>query len=176
MMKMTKGFSYKYILSRNLNMLKIHQEIEYYKGKAVQPLFVVMFRTFEDVHQFAAMTNTYDMVLHEWLLIFMESEDVRLNEFCHNPPSNLFNLAVSTKMLAKCYNDPILREWYSIDEETVEVLNYATWSLGNGVRKLSNLTFYMRRNNLKGITIKVSAVQVIIILFLLNGKCLINIF
>jgi hypothetical protein len=170
MMKMTKGFSQKFILSRSLNMLKIHQEIEYYKGKAVQPLFVVMFRTFDDVHQFATMTNTYDMALHEWLLIFMESQDVRMNEFCHNPHSNLFNLAVSTKMLAKCYNDPILREWYSIDEEKIEVFKYATWSFGTGVRKLSNLTFYMRRNNLKGITIKVSAVKVIILLIVVNNK------
>ncbi|XP_011500851.1 PREDICTED: uncharacterized protein LOC105364575 [Ceratosolen solmsi marchali] len=159
MTKMTKEFSRKYILSRNLNIIKIHEEIEYYKGKAVQPLFVVMFRTLNDVHQFAAMTKTYNMALHEWLLIFMDSPDAGLNEFCHNPHKNLFNLGVSTKMLVKCYNDPILREWYSINKKTIDIFDYATWSFGKGMRKLSNLTFFKRRNNLKGITLKVAAVK-----------------
>lgn len=161
MTKMLKEFSRKYVLSQNINFTKLHQEVEYYNGKSVQPLFVVMLKSLEDLYQFGATTKLYNMGLHTWLVIFMESRDSSFNDFCKQPRDNVLNLVVSTKMLVKCYNNPLIREWYSMDERKIEVFEYGMWSMRKGVTKLSEQNFYERRSNFKGITLKVSSVKVI---------------
>ncbi|OXU29699.1 hypothetical protein TSAR_006447 [Trichomalopsis sarcophagae] len=159
MTKMVKEFSRKYVLSQNINFTKLYQEVEYYNGKSVQPLFVVMLKTLEDLYQFGDTTKLYNMGLHTWLVIFMESNDRKFNDFCREPRDNVLNLVVSTKMLAKCYNNPLLKEWYSMDEKKIEVSEYGMWSIQKGVTKLSEKNFYERRSNFKGISLKVSTVK-----------------
>ena len=161
MTKMLKEFSRKYVLSQCMNFTNLHYEVEYYIGKSVQPLFVIMLKTMNDLHEFAATTKLYNMALHTWLVIFMKSSDKRLSNYCHKPRQNLFNLVVTTQMLVQCYNDPMLKEWYSIDNENVEAIDYGTWRYPGGITIIQKLHFFERRSNLKGIRLKVAAVKVI---------------
>lgn len=166
MAKMCREFSSKNVFSQNINFTKMQQEVRYYNGKTVQPLYVVMLRTFEDVEKFAEATRLYDMGLHTWLVIFMRSKSQKFNKICRRPNQNHFNLVVSSRMLVKCFNDPLLREWYSVNKRTIDTFDYGAWlTKDNRLVKFTKQNFYERRSNFKGTRLKVSAVKVRFIFF-----------
>lgn len=163
MSRISKELSRKYVFSQSINFVKFNQEVEYYNRRALQSLFVIILRDLDDLKQFSRTTKLYNMSLHQWLVVFMDSADTVFNQHCSTPRSNIFGLVVNTKMLVKCHKDEMIREWYSFDKIGVVVNDYGLWRYGRGLTKLIKGDFYERRSDFKGITLKVSAVKVRII-------------
>ncbi|KAF7382215.1 hypothetical protein HZH66_013647 [Vespula vulgaris] len=62
-------------------------------------------------------------------------------------------------MLVRCGTENILREWYSIDTNQIEMMNVATWSLKKGITKMVPNFLYERRHNLQGLIMKAVIVK-----------------
>lgn len=80
-------------------------------------------------------------------------------------------------MLVMCQNDPVLREWYSIDENKTEILDIVKWypekqELGfpAAVDLLTNLSLYERRKNLKGKVLRAVIVKNSLLFSIKNDK------
>lgn len=160
MSQMSKDFSRKFILSQSINFDDFHRRVNYYNRRALQSLFVIILRGLNDLREFSNTIKLYNMSLHLWLVVFVQSRNLMFNQYCLNPKKNLFGLVLNTKMFVKCHMDEVLREWYSLDKNIVIVNNYGLWRYGQGLIKLTKGDFYERRSNLKGIRLKVSAVKV----------------
>ncbi|TGZ48059.1 Glutamate receptor 1, partial [Temnothorax longispinosus] len=62
-----------------------------------------------------------------WFMLFLYTPDNGTHDYCHEPVSNSLNLAFDTQMLVLCNNNSVLREWYSVDGETVKIFDLADW-------------------------------------------------
>nr|KAF7398294.1 hypothetical protein H0235_016302 [Vespula pensylvanica] len=87
-----------------------------------------------------------------WIVIFIYKEHDP--DYCHNPPGNIFHLRFNSEMLVRCGTENILREWYSIDTNQIEIKDVATWSLEKGINKMVPDYLYERRYNLQGSIMK----------------------
>lgn len=121
-------------------------------------LFIVIIESIIDFHAFSNVSNYYNNNNnHRTVVIFTNEMDE-----CHNPIGNPFNLVFNSRMIVKCYNFPILREWYSIDSNTTITNDLFLWD--GDISELIALTspnLYERRNSLAGITLRVAALKVI---------------
>lgn len=160
MSQMSKEFSRKYILSQSINFTEFHQKVKYYNRRALQSLFIIVLSDLKDLREFSSAIKLYNTALHLWLIVFTKSQDVSFNQNCLSPRKNLFGLVVNSKVLVKCDEDEVIREWYSCDGIRLTVNDYGLWRYGQGLTKLTKEDFYERRSNLKGIRLKVSAVKV----------------
>ncbi|KAF7383150.1 hypothetical protein HZH68_014999 [Vespula germanica] len=61
--------------------------------------------------------------------------------------------------MVRCSTENILREWYSIDTNQIEINDIATWSLEKGITKMVPDFIYQRRNNLKGLIMEAVTIK-----------------
>ncbi|XP_051169299.1 uncharacterized protein LOC127286763, partial [Leptopilina boulardi] len=94
---------------------------------------------------------------NSWLIIFATWQEKNLlNDYCLHPKGNPLNLRFNTKILVKCYNDIILREWYSLYMNDTQVFHLATWNNTHGFKMLIKDKFlYSRRNDAGGVSLRV---------------------
>nr|KAF7398292.1 hypothetical protein H0235_016300 [Vespula pensylvanica] len=111
----------------------------------------------KQIKDFSLATNTFDISVAMWLLIFMYKGDG--SDYCHNPPGNIFHLKFNTEMMVRCGTENILREWYSIDTNQIEINDVATWSLEKGITKIVPDSLYERRHNLQGLVMRAVLVK-----------------
>ncbi|XP_028520210.1 glutamate receptor 1-like isoform X3 [Apis cerana] len=76
-----------------------------------------------------------------------------------------------------CEDDPVLREWYSIDENKTEILDIVKWypekqqiGFPAAIDLLTNLSLYERRNNLKGKVLRAVIVKNSLLFSMKNNK------
>ncbi|XP_043682406.1 glutamate receptor ionotropic, delta-1-like isoform X3 [Vespula pensylvanica] len=62
-------------------------------------------------------------------------------------------------MLVRCGTENIIREWYSIDTNQIEIKDVATWSLEKGITKMVSDFLYERRSNLQGLIMRAVIVK-----------------
>ncbi|CAK9819288.1 Glutamate receptor 1 [Anthophora plagiata] len=120
----------------------------------IRPLVIVFIPAPESMYEFSNRTKSLQMSSFTWFVIFIPTPMNKKHEYCFNPHGNLFHLLFDTEMLVMCYNNPILREWYSIDGKNTEVADLIEWYPGResskSVNLLTNLSLYERRNDLRG--------------------------
>lgn len=168
MTRITKEFSHKYVQSQSINFAKFHTLIDYHNKRAVQIFFfVIIIKSIQDFHKFSEMTSQVEMSLHKWLIIFTKTsnsydtiDNDDLNNLCENPRNNYFNLVATTKMLIKCHENPIVREWYSFDNVKIETQNLISWTRETGIVKLTLKHLRERRSDFNGHPLKISTVKV----------------
>ncbi|XP_014219327.1 glutamate receptor ionotropic, kainate 5-like [Copidosoma floridanum] len=154
MQLLLRKFSSKFVPSLTLNYSDVLRHHKSYRQHTTKPLFVVLITSYQELHMFQRMTGSYDMSYPSWLLVFT-SETSRM---CYRPSGNSFNLAFDTEMLVKCYNDPTVREWYSVRFNETSIYELITWTPERGLRLMSKKSFYERRNNLGGMSLSVVTV------------------
>ena len=143
------------------NFTRFSKVQSHYIKRIKRPLYVIFLRSYETMNKFQIVMKDADTSGAIWLVIFREIRKERLlNEYCMNPPGNLFNVVFSTKMIVKCYNDEILREWYSIYKNKTEVIHLATWNNIDGLKLLAPKATYLRRIQVGGITLRVVSIHV----------------
>ncbi|KAL2713241.1 LOW QUALITY PROTEIN: glutamate receptor 3-like isoform X3 [Vespula squamosa] len=156
MFKWRRALSREGAASTNLYFSQL-QESSYYLKQTTRPYYIALISNFNAINEFSLATSTFDMSSAVWLVIFIYEENG--TDYCHNPPGNIFHLRFNTEMMVRCGAENILREWYSIDTNQVEIMDVATWSLEKGITKLVPDFLYERRNNLKGLIMRAVLVK-----------------
>ncbi|KAF7382220.1 hypothetical protein HZH66_013652 [Vespula vulgaris] len=151
MFKWRRALSHEGVMSTNLYFSRMH-ESSYYLKQTLRPYYIVVISNYNTINEFSLGTSTYDMSSAVWLVIFIYKENG--TDYCHNPPGNIFHLRFNTEMMVHCGTENILREWYSIDTNQIEINDIATWSSERGIIKMVPDFIYERRNNLKGIIMR----------------------
>ncbi|XP_047368011.1 uncharacterized protein LOC124956351 [Vespa velutina] len=156
MFKWRRALSREGIACTNLHFSEL-LESSYYVEEIVRPYYIVVIPNYNAMNEFTLTTSTFDMSLAVWLVIFIYKG--HSSDYCHNPPGNIFNLRFNTEMVVRCDTENILREWYSVDTNIIEINNVATWSLEKGIIKLVPDFLYERRYNLRGLVMRAVALK-----------------
>lgn len=168
MLRLSLAFSHNNILVQSMRMSTIQCYLKYYKYRTLLPLYIVTLKTHLDLMEFVKFARDFEMSLNLWLVFIYRSKE--LLRYCAHPHRNLFNVKYDTKMLVKCENDTMVREWYSLRRDEVRVNDLATWSMDDGFVKVTNRSLWERRNTLDGITIRIATVKVYISSFYCSRK------
>ena len=118
-------------------------------------LFVVILQSTDDFNKFKETTKTTGINNRPFLIVFTKKNGEQISDLCLEPKENYFNLKFNSKVLIKCENSPIIREWYAVYAEKILVNYYANYTKNFGLQLYSNLILYERRNSLEGINLKV---------------------
>ncbi|KAL2713240.1 glutamate receptor 3-like isoform X3 [Vespula squamosa] len=156
MFKWRRALSWENIVTANLYFSQL-QESSYHLKQTIRPYYIALISNFNAINEFSLATSTFDMSSAVWLVIFIYEENG--TDYCHNPQGNIFHLRFNTEMMVRCGTENILREWYSIDTNQIEIMDVATWSLEKGITKLVPDFLYERRNNLKGLIMRAVLVK-----------------
>ncbi|KAF7382219.1 hypothetical protein HZH66_013651 [Vespula vulgaris] len=156
MFKWRTTFSREGVASTNLHFSRL-QESSFYLKQIIRPYYIALISNFNAINEFSLATSTFDMSSAVWLVIFIYEENS--TDYCHNPPGNIFHLRFNSEMLVRCGTENILREWYSIDTDQIEINDIATWSLEKGISKMITDSLYERRHNLHGLIMKAVIVK-----------------
>ncbi|XP_066598106.1 glutamate receptor 2-like [Prorops nasuta] len=141
-----KGIASCHILFEDISKIKV------YYSRIAKPLFVTFLYGDDALMEFKNVTSSINMNISKWLVIFV-SKPNGAKDPCHNPEENIFHVAFDTQMLVLCYDDYILKEWYSTNKKSLIIGNHATWGLETGLKILTPLSIYERRN-LNGIALR----------------------
>ncbi|XP_043487521.1 uncharacterized protein LOC122514650 [Polistes fuscatus] len=146
------------ILSISINFTDLAMDNKKYNPTS-KPLFVILLSTWENFEEFSKVSKELEISLFVWFVLFMETPGNPMEEFCLNPIGNFFNLNFDTEMLILCYNETILKEWYSVQGNNTITSNFATWKPGNYFSAFSNESLYGRRSNLFGTVLRIGTVK-----------------
>ncbi|XP_076760313.1 glutamate receptor ionotropic, kainate 2 [Xylocopa sonorina] len=124
------------------------------RSHSLRPLIILFIPGLDAMHEFSNSSKSLQMSSFVWLMIFVPTPMNKARNYCKHPPKNLFNLLFDTEMLTMCYNDPIFREWYSVDGVNIDTYDlmkvHAEGSSSQTIEMLTNLSLHERRNNMKG--------------------------
>ncbi|KAF7382213.1 hypothetical protein HZH66_013645 [Vespula vulgaris] len=151
MFKLRRLLSREGVASTNLYFSQL-QESSYYLKQIVRPYYIVLISNYNAINDFSLATSTFDMSSAVWLVIFIYKEHGL--DYCHNPPGNIFHLRFNSEMMVRCGTENIVREWYSIDTNQIEISDVAIWSLEKGIAKIVPDSLYERRYNLQGLSMR----------------------
>ncbi|XP_043682425.1 uncharacterized protein LOC122635817 isoform X2 [Vespula pensylvanica] len=154
--KWRRALSREGVASTNLYFSQL-QESSYYLKQSIRPYYIALISNPTAINEFSLATSTFDMSSAVWLAIFISKEND--TDYCHNPPGNIFHLRFNTEMMIRCGTENILREWYSIDTNQIEINDVATWSLEGGITKIVPDFLYKRRCNLRGLIMRAVVVK-----------------
>lgn len=132
-------------------------------------LFILPIETKTDLSSFGDFTKSHLISNHVWFVIFWGD----FLNFCNHPKSSVLRLGFDTRMLVKCYDDPFLHEWYSVNgKDKIMTNNLMTWTPKNGLVLKNFKNLYERRTDVAGTNLRVSSVRVRLhfLLFLLNFR------
>lgn len=166
MFEIVQWFSNSGIPSLVTDIRKLSKIQSYYRGNIKRDLRVVFLRTRECLKEFENAVKEIILSDSVWLIIFrpFKSKFI-LREYCMLPLGNPFNVKFDTEMLIKCYDEEILREWYSVYENVTSVFDLATWNPIDRLQLLNKHSLYQRRMQIGGISLRTVSVNVIIFNF-----------
>lgn len=156
MSKLMREFSSTFVPALTMNFTDVKHHRDLYRSRIVRPLFVAFLSSQTEVQSFARMSRDYEMSYALWLILFTEP----MHDLCLKPIGNYFNVAFDTEMLVKCYGDPVIREWYALYPEKMNIVEFATWNPVTRLKLMVSKGLYERRNNLEGIDLKIATVKV----------------
>lgn len=156
----SRKLSQHYVVTTNVFFKRLKNSLRY-RNQIVQPVTIVIIPNFEAYQEFAEATKTYPMFFPVWFVLFLYPIANDTHNYCLEPLGNPFNLAFDTQMLVLCYNEGILREWYSIKGETIKTTDLAIWEGEKGFVSLTNLPLYDRRKDLEGVVLRTVVVKVL---------------
>ncbi|XP_043468168.1 uncharacterized protein LOC122502277 [Leptopilina heterotoma] len=159
--KVMKELSILGISSQATNFQHVSKLNNYQAKYLKKQLYVLILATVESVRDLENYTQDIHVSEISWFIIFKKwGEEKPLEEYCSNPRGNPLNLRFDTRMIVKCYDDPILREWHSLYKNDTQIFDIATWNQTHGFKLLTKDKFlYSRRNNVGGITLRVSSIN-----------------
>jgi hypothetical protein len=157
----SRKFSRRQVMTVTVTFADLMSEYNKYRSTIVRPLFVVLLDTGETMSEFAKVTNnTKPMSFPAWLVAFLQRPENSLQDHCRHPAGNVFNVDFSTLMLVKCYDRPILTEWYAIRDNRTRMSELATWSSDEGLILRTRKSLHARRCDMFGEMMRVGSVNV----------------
>lgn len=151
-----KTLSNKKVFSIVTRISDIPRSIEYSAKNLGRPVFIVIIRSDGDFETFANVTKSTNLNLYRTLVIFTKNLD-----YCNKPEGNPLHLVFDMKMWVVCQDQSIVREWYSLEPNKTETTDLFVWTEDlSGFRRINNLSFYERRNTLKGKSLRVTVLEV----------------
>lgn len=128
------------------------------------------------VFEFSKYSRSFRISHFAWFVIFLPTA-MHAENYCYNPPGNPLNLLYDTEMLVMCADDPVLREWYSVDGNNTVISDLVKWYPKKQLKSptavvdlLSNLTLHERRNDLKGKVLRAVTIKAKIQTFTRNDS------
>lgn len=156
----SREFSRRRVMTVTVTFLNLVSEYNEYR-KIVRPLFVVLLNTEESVNEFANATrNIRPISFPIWFVLFLPFPGQTFELRCRHPTDNIFNVNFSTMMLVFCYDQPVLTEWYAINDNRTRTFELATWSPDRGLILMTRKSLYARRGDLFGEVVRVASVYV----------------
>lgn len=93
---------------------------------------------------------------HPWLFIFTSN----VSGFdCNRPLMNFSRLRMDTEMIVKCNGDNILKKYYAVFADKMEVVDFAEWTTEKKLRFTSPKRLAEIKRDFKGITLKIAKVK-----------------
>lgn len=147
-----------------------YQMNNYMKRRVDAPLTVVQLLTVEDVNNFREITRKIAISYPIWLVIFEDTVDPSICEYCNKSIDPIFALKFNTQMVVACCNDSELKEWWRVRENKTEMADFGAWTIDDGFELYATESLYARRQDLNGtglrlVFVKVSIVRIYIIEF-----------
>ncbi|KAF7382226.1 hypothetical protein HZH66_013658 [Vespula vulgaris] len=131
--KLRHSISREGIASTNLYILQL-QESSYCIEQIVRLYYISLISNYNTINDFFLPTSTFDMFSTVWLVIFIYKENS--TDYCHNPPGNIFHSRFNSEIMIRYGTKNILREWYSVNTNQIEISDATTWSLEKGIIKM----------------------------------------
>ena len=168
MIEMKVVFEIILMLSRKIKTLTMNFEempvLKKYYGSGLKtekhPMSVIFLTSKRAIKKFEDISEVWHLQKSVNLVIFQEILEKPLKDLCLSPAGNLLKLKIDTLMLVKCYEENLLRQWYSIYENQTNIYDWAKWDSKIGLFLKANDTFYTRRANLYGKVLRIATVKV----------------
>uniref|UniRef100_A0A0C9RJS9 KBP_0 protein n=1 Tax=Fopius arisanus TaxID=64838 RepID=A0A0C9RJS9_9HYME len=132
--------------------------LEFYAGRTVRPLAVILINDMREVDVFEGIAKDLDMSYPVWLVIFTEEADDGVCTFCRNPRGNLFNLKFNSEVIISCCDSNIIGEWWSKAGNETHSRALGIWTDGE-IRWTTDQSLYSRRHFFVQREIRVSVVR-----------------
>ncbi|EZA49991.1 hypothetical protein X777_11479 [Ooceraea biroi] len=156
----SREFSRRRVMTMTVTFADLVSGYNKYRDTIVRPLFVVLLDTSEAMSEFAKATrNIKPMSFPAWLVVFLQRPGNPLEKYCRHPAGNVFNVDFSTLMLVKCYDQPILMEWYGVHDNHTGTFKLATWSPSKGLLLRTRKSLVARRCDMFGEKFRVASVR-----------------
>ena len=125
-------------------------------------IFVISIANEQSLEFFGNFTKNHVLGYHVWFLIFWKSKNQILHDFCNDPNDEVLDLKINIRLLVKCYDDPIIREWYSINKELgLQTYDLMEWRPESGLDIRDQKDLYERRTNAGGTILRVASIVVL---------------
>ncbi|XP_035742757.1 uncharacterized protein LOC118450869 [Vespa mandarinia] len=79
-------------------------------------------------------------------------------DYSHNPPSNNISFKIRLRNINPLYEN-ILREWYSVNTNLIEINDVAIWNSEKGITKMVTNSLYERRYNLQNLIMRANILK-----------------
>ncbi|XP_015428977.1 PREDICTED: glutamate receptor ionotropic, delta-1-like [Dufourea novaeangliae] len=155
----SRSFSRGGIMTMIVSFSDVPRETKKYQGRTARPLYVVLLTANETMSEFGKVTRQIDISFPVWFVMFLPYRENPMKGFCRNPIGNPFNLIFNTEMLVLCYDQPVLTEWYALQDNRTRVSDLAVWKRGQRFRSKMENSLYTRRNNLYGEVLRTAYVE-----------------
>lgn len=155
----------------NTNLKKIDSinKKEYYNlknfygnDKILVVFFVSSLQDFSDILHITRIMRRKRVIT---FLVFVKIDESPVLPFCMNPVGNPLGLSRGVSILVKCYEDPVIREWHSTNNEVL-IYERATWDLNKGFTSKSRRLVLGAREFLRGKTLLAASIQVTYIMYI----------
>lgn len=157
-----KGLSDKRTLSQVLQYHELTKKYNDTFSKYPWQMFILPLESESNLARFSEFTKNHVLSYHVWFVVFWGPTNKKLQDFCEKPDTNRFHLKFDTRMLVKCYDDPKLREWYSVNSSNEVMTNdLMEWRKETGLVLKTSKNLYQRRYDVGGTILRVSSVKVV---------------
>ena len=145
------------IITTTLNLEEVMSSNNYSKSlrndiKSMNVIFLKCEREIFQMRDLPKDLNFYEIMN---LVLFVKGFETPLIEFCINPVENPFLLNEGVSFLVKCYEDIMIREWYSFNKNQMTIYERATWEPTTGLILKSKNLIQGEKDILNGKTLRI---------------------
>ncbi|XP_058796403.1 glutamate receptor 2-like isoform X2 [Phymastichus coffea] len=143
-----KIFSSKYSMSQAITYNELRQKPPHRDNV----LHTLLIQDRKNLQLAINATRNVEMSFNPWLLLFSKSSTFD----CNKPGKGFFNMRMDTKMVAKCWDNKVLKRYYSVFPDQTEVIDLAEWTPENKLKFKDSQSLHEVETNMRGIVLKVA--------------------
>ncbi|XP_043462988.1 uncharacterized protein LOC122499022 [Leptopilina heterotoma] len=155
-----KGFPVSNTNFKKLNSIKKNEYYSlknfYGNDKILIVFFVSSMQDFSDMLHITTLMRRKRVIT---FLLFVKIDDSPDLPSCMNPVGNPLRLSRGVSVLVKCYEDPDIREWHSVNNNEILIKERATWDLKRGFTSKSRRLVLGAREFLRGKTLLAASIR-----------------
>ncbi|XP_043463004.1 glutamate receptor-like [Leptopilina heterotoma] len=128
----------------------------YGNDKILIVFFVSSMQDFSDMLHITKLMKRKKVIT---FLLFVKIDDSPDLPSCMNPVGNPLRLGRGVSVLVKCYEDPDIREWHSVNNNEILIKERATWDFKRGFTSKSRRLVFGDREFLRGKTLLAASIS-----------------